>query len=93
MTVVCDHMIDQGRSGKNLDAALERIGYPSGRRGDARDRADLFGTTPVVVRQWITERYKSPAWVWIIIKLYSMLNADQRVEFRQWVRGQADDKH
>jgi len=85
-------MTKQEEEGKKLDQELVRLGYPTGRRGDARDRGELLGSSPGVVKQWLTGRYSTPTWVWIILKLYSMLSGDQRIEFRQWARERSEKK-
>ena len=83
-------MPKQEEEAEILEKELVRLGYPTGRRGDARDRGELLGSAPGVVKQWLTARYSPPAWVWIILKLYSMLSGDQRILFRQWAREEAE---
>ncbi|MGI9501730.1 MAG: hypothetical protein ACR2RE_01570 [Geminicoccaceae bacterium] len=79
-------MAKQDDVGKKLDEKLTEIGFPAERRGDARDRGEFLGTTAGGVRQWITNRHAPPLSVRIAIKLYSLLTAEAREEFRRWLR-------
>lgn len=83
-------MIRQDPDGKKLEEELVRLGFPSGKRGDARARAEVLGTTTGAVRQWLTDRYATPTFVWIVLKLYSLLTAEGQTEFRRWARARFD---
>jgi hypothetical protein len=76
--------------GLRLCRAFSDIGLPGERYGDLRDRAELIGAKPPALNGWLSGKKRTPAWVWIIIKLYSMLDADQRTEFRRWARNKFD---
>ena len=83
-------MTEQESHGSILEKELTRLGFPSGKRGDARLRGELFGTKGGVVRQWLIGRYSTPTMVWVVLKLYELLSADARVEFKKWARERAE---
>lgn len=85
-------MTHQEDDAKKLEDELTRLDYPTGRRGDARDRAELFASKPGSVRAWLAGRNKIPSWAWAILKLYSLLPAEQRIEYRRWARDQNEPK-